>query len=207
LTSQGLQLRRGMSFGEWADVGRRLARIADGSAWALGDWIIYGQEAYGRRYQQALEATDLDYKTLRNYACVARRFPQARRLASLSFQHHADVSALEEPEQDLWLYRCQTLRWSRRELRRQLAARNGQVVDATERVTLRVEITPERERRWREAATIADCALPELLTRAVDEAADTLLGASERSVSATPPEAAPSTATVVVAPALIAASA
>ena len=175
MAKQGTLLRRGMTFAEWQDVGRRLARIADGSAWALGDWIIYGQEVYGRRYQEALRATDLDYKTLRNYACIARRFPPARRRLSLSLQHHAEVAALDEAEQDLWLYRCETLGWSRRELRRQLAARAGRIVEEVERVTVRVQVSAERERRWREAATVANCPLPELLTRVVDEAADSLL--------------------------------
>ena len=42
-------------------------------------------------------------------------------------------------------------------------------------VMVRVRITPERERRWREAAAVAQCELPELLMRAADRAADTLL--------------------------------
>ena len=182
-------LRRGMAFTEWSDVGRRLARIANGSAWALGDWILYGQEAYGQRYKQALQVTELDYKTLRNYAYVARRFPPARRHPALSLQHHAEVAALDEAEQDLWLSRCETLRWPRRELRRQLAARDGRIVGTDEHVTVRVQISAERERRWREAATVANCPLFELLTRVVDEAADSLLCIEE--LRAHQPEAPP----------------
>ena len=40
MASDGLQLRSGMSFAEWTELGRRLARVADGSAWALGDWLM-----------------------------------------------------------------------------------------------------------------------------------------------------------------------
>lgn len=190
MATNGLQLRRGMPFAEWTDLGRRLAHVADGSAWALGDWIVYGQKAYGHRYKLALEATNLDYKTLRNYAWVARSVPPRRRRAGLSFQHHAQVAALPEPTQDLWLHRCATLHWSRAELRRRLARERDGADGAGREVMVRVRITPERERRWREAAAVAQCELPELLTRAADRAADTLLRPQEPAV----PGAAPSLA-------------
>jgi hypothetical protein len=171
----GLQLRSDMPFSEWKEVGRRLARICDGSAWAMGDWIVYGQTAYGRRYIEAVKATDLDYKTLRNYAWVARRFAPSRRRLGLSFQHHAQVAALSDAEQDLWLGRCETLGWSRGELRRQLSIREEPPRDPIEHVTVRVQITAARERRWREAAAAAECGLADLMTRAVDDVVETLL--------------------------------
>src|SRR4051794_37112073 len=98
-----LRLRPGMSFDEWAAVGKRLARVSSASAWALGDWLVFGECAYGHRYRAALAITDLDYQTLRNYAWVARTFDVSRRRDSLSFQHHLEVTSMTEAEQDLWL--------------------------------------------------------------------------------------------------------
>jgi hypothetical protein len=173
MASSGLALRDGMSFAEWAAVGQRLGRISSGSAWALGDWINYGQAAYGRRYAEALHATALDYKTLRNYAWVARRFTPERRRPGLSFQHHADVAGLSEAEQSLWLSRCDTLRWSRSELRRQLARAAADAPQAPGRV-IRITVADERERSWREAAERAQCSLADLITEAVDRAVEAL---------------------------------
>lgn len=103
--ANGLELSAGMSFDEWAILGHRIARVHSGSAWALGDWLLYGERSFGDRYRSAVDATNLDYQTLRNYAWVARSFESARRREGLSFQHHAEVAALSEPEQDLWLHR------------------------------------------------------------------------------------------------------
>src|SRR5881398_2378127 len=89
-----LELGSEMSFDDWALVGTRIARICGGAAWALGDWLLFGERRFGERYRSALAATNLDYQTLRNYAWVARSFAPARRREHLSFQHHAEVAAL-----------------------------------------------------------------------------------------------------------------
>src|SRR5258708_17923604 len=99
----GLVLPARLQFEAWLGVGAQLAAAAASSAWCLGDWLVYGQTAYGGRYRDAVERTGLDYQTLRNYAWVAGRFELSRRRDSLSFGHHADVAALPGPEQDFWL--------------------------------------------------------------------------------------------------------
>ena len=70
------------------------------AAWCLGDWLVFGEQAYAGRYRQAIERTSLDYQTLGNYAWVAKRFSLSRRRDELSFGHHSEVAALPEPEQD-----------------------------------------------------------------------------------------------------------
>jgi hypothetical protein len=116
----GLQFSRPISFSSWELIGSQLSLIADSSAWWLGDWLVYGERKYANRYKRAVERTDLDYQTLRNYAWVSRRFPLARRREKLTFGHHAEVAALPGPEQDLWLRRAERHSWSRNQLRREL---------------------------------------------------------------------------------------
>jgi hypothetical protein len=185
----GLPLRKGMSFDAWLQVGRHIAEITNASAWWLGDWLVFGQQTYSGRYRTAIRATSLDYQTLRNYAWVARRFQPSRRRDTLSLQHHAEVAALSDAEQDLWLCRAERLGWSRNQLRRQLASqrRIPETVDA--RVTLRVEVAADRRQRWREAAAMADQPLGDWMTAAADVAADAALFAdhSIESVSPTMP--------------------
>src|SRR3954465_8028107 len=152
-TTSRLRLEDDLTFENWLGIGRRLSRITNASPWWLGDWLIYGHRSYGERYKAALDVTDLDYQTLRNYAWVARRFPVSRRRDALSFQHHAEVASLSEPEQDLWLGRAATLGWSRNQLRRELASLRacGTIADAGP-VQLRIRVDADRERVWRVAA-------------------------------------------------------
>src|SRR5918997_1429511 len=99
----GLSLPSEMTFDSWRELGSRVIHIANCSAWWLGDWIVYGEQSYGDRYEQAITDTSLRYQTLRNYAWVARRFPMSRRRDTLSFGHHAEVAGLPDDEQDMWL--------------------------------------------------------------------------------------------------------
>lgn len=172
----GIHLRMGMSFTEWTAVGCRLARVSSASAWALGDWLLFGQRAFGRRYRVALQETNLDYQTLRNYAWVAGRIEPSRRRYALSFQHHAEVAAMTEPEQELWLRRAETKHWSRNELRRQLSVHRaaGQDPDPSS-VVVRFEVTPEAQRRWRQAAASQQLALQDWLRTVADAAASSEL--------------------------------
>ncbi|MEU7474427.1 LmbU family transcriptional regulator [Lentzea sp. NPDC042327] len=122
LPSPGLRLESGMPFDNWLGIGQRLAEVASNSAWCLGDWLIYGETRFTGRYRSAVEQTALDYKTLRNYAWVARKFAHTRRRAGLSFEHHAAVAGLPGPEQDYWLRKAELFGWSRNDLRREVRA-------------------------------------------------------------------------------------
>ena len=175
-----LRLSTTMSFSEWVSAGQRLARISQGAAWALGDWLLFGQAHYGERYRNALSVTQFDYQTLRNYAWVARSVPPSRRRDGLSFQHHAEVASLSEAEQELWLGRAERLGWSRNRLRRELAdrRRRRRPEPPSSAVVVRIAVAAQREERWRQAANAAAQCLEEWLAHAVDVAADDILSAS-----------------------------
>jgi hypothetical protein len=168
-----LELDSDMSFEEWATVGQRIARICSGSAWALGDWLLFGERRFGERYRSAVDATNLDYQTLRNYAWVARSFEPARRRHLLSFQHHAEVAALPAPEQDLWLHRAEVQGWSRNELRRRRAAQPlaRRAQSQQQAIVVRVEVASDCAQRWRDAAADAGQELIVWLRSVADAAA------------------------------------
>jgi hypothetical protein len=175
-TRSCLYLRRGMSFADWVRIGHDLMCISSASAWWLGDWIVYGQRAYRQRYMAALEATPLDYHTLRNYAWVARHVEMSRRRDNLSFQHHAAVAALPAAEQEFWLERAEKESWTRDELRRQLAQDRTPIpapVVETGSVVLRLRVALPRERVWREAASAAQKELGDWVAEAADRMAHT----------------------------------
>ncbi|MFF3210157.1 LmbU family transcriptional regulator, partial [Streptomyces sp. NPDC002886] len=165
------------SLAEWKRFGKHLYLIADSSSWWLGDWIIFGQAMYPGRYRQAMEETGLDYKTLRNYAWIARRFPAAERHPKVSFQHHAEVASLEPPKRAMWLERAAQEGWSRNTLRQHLrqAALAGPSDAADERegkqVQLQVRTTAERETLWAGAAERDGRDLAEWIISSLDRAA------------------------------------
>ena len=172
----GLHLRPGMSFKEWSTLGCRLGHVSSASAWALGDWLLFGQRNFGRRYRVALQETNLDYQTLRKSAWVAGRFDPARRREALSFQHHAEVAAMTESEQELWLRRAEAGHWSRNELRRRLTMhRSAWRPQPPESVVMRFEVTPESQRRWQQAAASKRLPLQEWLRAVADAAANDAL--------------------------------
>jgi len=179
-----------MAFEAWVGVGAQLAAVAASSAWCLGDWLAYGQEAYRSRYRDAIEQTGLDYQTLRNYAWVAGRFELSRRRDTLSFGHHAEAAALASPEQDFWLRKAEEFRWStmrlRREIRHSLAERKQEPIRLEpsepaggsqtskpegEPVTVRVTLTPEQLELCEQAASSQGMAFHLWAARTLDQAA------------------------------------
>jgi hypothetical protein len=181
-TSRGLRLRSGLRFDDWQLAGAQISRISSASTWWLGDWVNYGEHAYGSRYKAALEVTALDAKTLRNYAWVARRFDMSRRRDTLSFQHHAEVAGLAAAEQELWLTRAERDGWSRNALRRALAADHARrdLASRGQPLVLRIEIAAAQEQRWRTAAMSVDQDLSDWIAAAADDAADAALADSGR---------------------------
>lgn len=186
----GLQFPRQLPFEAWLGVGAQLAAVAGSSAWCLGDWLIYGQAAYGGRYRDAIERTGLDYQTLRNYAWVAGRFELSRRRDTLSFGHHAEVAALPGPEQDFWLRKAEEFRWStmrlRHEVRASLAER-GQGPPGVEpssparrsltghrrgrHLTVRITLTPQQLEFCERAARTQGITLHAWAAQALEQAA------------------------------------
>ena len=169
-TPVGLQLPARLPFARWESLGRRIGSITNASSWWLGDWASYGEGSYGERYKQAIAVTGLDYQTLRNYVWVARRFDVSRRRDTLSFGHHAELAALPEDQQDEWLDRAESARWSRSQLRAQLRSEKRALIPGSVK-HLRLEVEARRVERWEAAAEAESLALPDWLGAAADEAA------------------------------------
>lgn len=96
-SSQGLWLSPRLPYESWKALGARLASRSEVTNWWLGDWLAFGQQCYGRLYQEATQTTGLDYQTLRNYAVVAGRFPLSRRFRHVvPAEHGGDKAAPAE---------------------------------------------------------------------------------------------------------------
>jgi hypothetical protein len=174
-TATGICFDPLLPFESWSAIGARIAGHANASAWWLGDWITFGRMKYGRRYTEAISRTGLDYQTLRNYACVARRFEPSRRRPDLSFQHHAELAALPDALQDRWLAQAAAGHWSKAELRRRVRASLAPVAACDPTRTVRLAVPASREQRWREAAECSQSDFGAWAAQALDDAASAAL--------------------------------
>lgn len=101
----------------WLDQGQQLAKQHQRNGqWVIGDWLT--QFPWGRKYEHAAEIFGLSPGTLKNYASICKKFEPSRRRDGLSFEHHAAVAALDNPdEQDRLLRRAEDERLTARALR------------------------------------------------------------------------------------------
>lgn len=120
-----------MSFEQWVELGRKVIRYGEASAWWIGDWIVHGESSYGisegteterravrERLRRILDEFELAYDRVRDYAYVSGRVPFAVRTATLSWSHHrvvADIARADEQER--WLERAEAEGWSVRQLK------------------------------------------------------------------------------------------
>ena len=114
LTEQGLHLPEGLSFDEWEEVGQalfwmkeRLTEAQETIAWAIGDYLQYGEFTYGEKFAQAVEIFGKSESRLLNLQWVAKHIPPERRRHTLSFRHHEEVAGLEPQDQDELLSRAE----------------------------------------------------------------------------------------------------
>lgn len=69
----------------------------------IGDAINYATTKWGEKYERWISITGLEYQTLANAACVARKIEFYRRRENLTFEHHKIAAALPPHEQERWL--------------------------------------------------------------------------------------------------------
>ena len=165
----GLKFNKALPYASWSALGEKLAARNNSGCWWLGDWVVFGERNY-HRYKDAMDATGLDYQTLRNYAAVARRFPLSRRRDTLSFQHHGAVAGLGDEAQDRWLDLAAANRWSLHALRGHLREPQS-AADPDSRRVLRFHVDATCEQHWREAAARSGASFQDWIIHALDAAA------------------------------------
>jgi hypothetical protein len=126
----GLTISGDVTYEEWEDIGYQLARVGKGWQWWVGDWINFGEKKYGETYKAAIDATGLARNSCKNIAIVCRQFELARRRASLSFNHHAEVQGLELSEQDDLLNEAESEGLSCAAIRERVKSLKGIVTNA-----------------------------------------------------------------------------
>jgi hypothetical protein len=138
----GLELPDGLNEIEWKRVGHGLMRAKKGLQFAIGDWLNYGEAAYGDKYNDALEIFGIEAngeygyeeQSLRIFAHVAARVKKFTRVNNLDWRHHFVVAKLEEEDQAHWLGEAQKNKWSSRKLMAMLRAHLAVATDKPDSV-------------------------------------------------------------------------
>lgn len=169
-SSVGLKLEDGLDYDAWCEMGKKISRFANASAWWIADWLHFGQWEYGSKYREAVAATGYDEQTLMNMASVAGKVEISRRREKLSFGHHAAVAGLDADAQDAWLIRAEAEGLSVMALREQVRGQRALPSPTPTVVTLKFSAPPERAHIWQEAADDLGLEFEEWAARALDAA-------------------------------------
>jgi N6-adenosine-specific RNA methylase IME4 len=94
LTPTGLVVKGKPSFDAWEECGGFLQRIEGAIQFWIGDWLNFGEHAYGEKYAQAV--TEVQADTWRHYAWVADNVDACIRIHNLSWSHHLQVAKLHD---------------------------------------------------------------------------------------------------------------
>lgn len=115
ILSTGLQIADGVDESEWLAFGQHLRMMETSIQWIIGDWLAYGERAYGKTYQDVADQTGYTYETLRNLAWVSRQFELSYRYDKLSHTHHQKALLACNGDADIansWLQRASDNGWS-----------------------------------------------------------------------------------------------
>ena len=94
-----------------------LARMVKCAPWWAGDLLNYLEHQYGEKYTQAVDSTEWDYSTMKNFCWVCKGITPDRRRKELTFYMHLEVMRLEPKQQDELLEEAVVNGWSIREIR------------------------------------------------------------------------------------------
>lgn len=127
-----------LDYKSWQNIGRIIGLTGNWTNWALGDWLLFGENVYGEsdaaastegtaseRYDIAHRVTGKEPKALVNVARVCEGIHRRARRADLPFWVHEPVTRLTPDQQIEWLQRCRDEGWTRETLRAEIRAANA----------------------------------------------------------------------------------
>src|SRR6516162_8471837 len=93
-----------------------------------GAFDVFSPWIYGHNVMCITKSDDWDgpsYQTCADAGWVFKKLQFSRRHENLSWSHHREVAGLDEEDADRFLNDAITLKWSRKELRKQVSDFNG----------------------------------------------------------------------------------
>ena len=88
----------------WQQYGAALRHIQGALRWCIGDWLRYGEWAYGEMYAQALDLwPEYSIGSLQKCKYVADAVPFNERRPGVTWSAHADLAKLPPAARSKWL--------------------------------------------------------------------------------------------------------
>ena len=116
----GLIVLPGITWDEWCGMYAAVEDADKSAQFRLGDALLAGEAHFGESFAQVVDEKYIHRHTGPMWVC--RKIPLARRRPSLSYSLHRELSALDDPEQTVWLDRAEAERWTVKELKEAMAA-------------------------------------------------------------------------------------
>lgn len=154
-------------FDAWRERGEKLSFDAADHQWALGDWIVEGDELRDAAsltrsqrfkhgvYNSAADVTGLSVPTIKDYAYVARSVPEEMRVKTLSFGHHKLIAGLPREQQLKFLDEMQAGRLNVGDARRRikyLLSRAKPESKPNDKANVRTEAKPKPKSKSKDEA-------------------------------------------------------
>jgi len=111
----------------WLDAGTMLRAIEGSVMWWIGDWLNFGERAYGEEYTQALDATGYEDGTVRDAKWVSATYDLSDRSDKLSWTHHRFAAGLSSKDRGEVLRQAEENNWSVRKTRLEVTRRQNVV--------------------------------------------------------------------------------
>lgn len=121
-----------LTFDAWMQAGEVIRQVDRFKNFALGDWLIAGEHAFGEMYSQAMEEFG-GYDKLRKCVWVARSVPHDVRRQDLTWTHHHHVAKLQPADQAYWLQRAVNEQMSADELRDAIRGEEPMLIEVKEK--------------------------------------------------------------------------
>ena len=125
VTLTGLEVYGKPTFEQWLEQGDYLWYAKQSIQFCIGDWILYGEKAYGSKYSQAIDETRYTLHSLQNIAYTCNAIPVPARRENVSFSSHSEVASLSEVDREYALDMLQSKQWNREQVREWKRERKG----------------------------------------------------------------------------------
>ncbi len=122
ITPLGMIVTGKPEFDDWKGIGYWLHIMIKGIQFNVGDWIAFGEGAWGDRVAQVIDAGRWKYETVRSMVWVSTKVPLTVRRAELDWSHHQKIAHLNVEGQKLWLARAVEHSWTCAQLEAALKA-------------------------------------------------------------------------------------
>jgi site-specific DNA-methyltransferase (adenine-specific) len=116
------------TYTDWQECGAFIRETEKSVQFWIGDWLNFGEKQWGKRYEEGIQQTGLEYQTLRDYKWVAAHIPVSYRNDKLSYHHHREVASLPPEKQVALLQQAASEHWSLVKLKQEKYRRNLEAV-------------------------------------------------------------------------------